>query len=43
MKIVIDTSVLTNPYSFKHISNSIEYAISWLIENLKKNLKLKFI
>jgi predicted DNA-binding protein (UPF0278 family) len=39
MKIVIDTSVLTNPYSFKEISNSIEDAINWLIEKLKKNNK----
>ncbi len=39
MKIVIDTSVLTNPYSFKGVANSIENAINWLIENLKKNHK----
>lgn len=41
MKIVIDTSVITNPYSFKEISNSIEGAINWLIEKLKANKEIK--
>jgi len=41
MKIVIDTSVITNPYSFKEISNSIEGAVNWLIERLKNNKEIK--
>jgi len=43
MKVVIDTSVITNPYSYKHIANSIEEAINWLIENLKKKKIFQFI
>ncbi len=39
MRVVIDTSVLTNPYSFKIIANSIEGTVNWLVENLKKNQK----
>ncbi len=41
MKIVIDTSVITNPYSFRGFSDSIEGAINWLIEKMKNNKEIK--
>lgn len=43
MKIVLDTSVLTNPYSYKNVANSIEEAILWIIDKLKKNQKYNYI
>ncbi|MCS7244701.1 MAG: hypothetical protein N2504_06470 [candidate division WOR-3 bacterium] len=43
MKIVLDTSVLTNPYSYRNVANTIEEAVLWIIDKLKKNLKYRYI